>query len=148
MRVAAVTVLAVLASTLFTALPAGASLHQVADEEASTLQSPPDTTAHVIVAARTDTPPVIDGVIDDAEWAGASLATDFIQFQPQRGAPGTQRTEALLLHDEQTIYVAFRVWDDAPITAQLVRCRAFRLAWSAIAFLRVFLIVWGALTGR
>jgi hypothetical protein len=121
MRVTSVAAVVALSSTLFTALPAGAAPHQVAGAGGSTSQSSPGTAEHVITAARTDTPPVIDGVIDEAEWAGASLATDFIQFQPQRGAPGTQRTEALLLHDDQTIYVAFRVWDDAPIAAQLTR---------------------------
>ena len=66
-------------------------------------------------------PPVIDGVVDDSEWAGAATATDFIQFQPQRGALESQRTEALLLHDDNNIYVAFRVWDDTPPVAQLTR---------------------------
>lgn len=121
MRVISAATVVALASTLLTALSAGAAPHQAAGADASTSQSPPGTIEHVIIAAPADTPPVIDGVIDDAEWAGASLATDFIQFEPRRGAPGTQRTEALLLHDDQTIYVAFRVWDDAPITAQLTR---------------------------
>jgi len=124
-----------LSSALFTALPAGASPLQVASAGTSTVQSSPGDTEYVINAVRTDTPPVIDGVIDDAEWAGAALATDFIQFQPQRGAPQTQRTEALLLHDDQTIYVAFRVWDDAPITAQLTRRDANLLGDDAVLIL-------------
>ncbi len=99
---------------------ADAAARQVA-RTAGTASPSPAAGERIMPAARTDTPPVIDGVVDEVEWAGASVADEFIQFQPQRGALETNRTEALLLHDEQTIYIAFRVWDDTPIAAQLTR---------------------------
>ena len=99
----------------------GAPAQQSAGASEAAPAASPGGTEPVITAARAETPPVIDGVIDEGEWAGASLATDFVQFEPQRGEPETRRTEALLLHDEETIYIAFRVWDDAPIAAQLTR---------------------------
>jgi hypothetical protein len=63
--------------------------------------------------------PVIDGIVNDNEWQGAAMATDFIQFQPQRGAPASVRTVALVARDASFIYVAFRCWDDQPLTARL-----------------------------
>ena len=88
-----------------------------ADVRLATTTGPSD--ARVMSAGRAAAPPVIDGIIDDLEWAGAAVAKDFIQFEPQRGAPESHRTEALLLHDDATIYIAFRAWDDSPIAAQL-----------------------------
>ena len=64
-------------------------------------------------------PPDIDGEIEDDEWVGAQVAADFIQFEPNRGAPSPNRTEARLLYSDTHLYVAFRVWDDEPLTAQL-----------------------------
>lgn len=72
-------------------------------------------------AQRSATPPVIDGVVDDAEWAAAPVAGPFIQFEPRRGEPASHRTEARVLHDGGNLYVAFRVWDPEPPTAQLTQ---------------------------
>jgi hypothetical protein len=72
-------------------------------------------------AVKAQRPPVIDGVIDDAEWAGASRAADFIQYEPRRGEPSPLRTEALVLYDDRHLYVAFRAFDPEPVTAQLTQ---------------------------
>src|SRR5438093_4713688 len=66
-------------------------------------------------------PPVIDGVIGEDEWKGAAIATGFIQYEPRRGEPSGVRTEAIVLFDAGHLYVAFRVWDGEPITAQLTQ---------------------------
>lgn len=66
-------------------------------------------------------PPVIDGVVHDEEWQGAAIATDFIQFQPQRGEPASAKTVAFIAYDARYIYVAFRCWDDQPLTARLTQ---------------------------
>lgn len=44
-------------------------------------------------------PPVIDGAVDEEEWRGATVASDFVQFEPRRGAPSTAKTEVLVLYD-------------------------------------------------
>jgi len=75
----------------------------------------------VIQATPTMTPPVIDGVIADGEWADAAVAAGFVQYEPQRGEPSPFRTEALLLYDAERLYVAFRAWDPEPLTAQLTQ---------------------------
>lgn len=72
-------------------------------------------------AGRASAPPVIDGDVLDAEWSGAAVANSFIQYEPQRGAPSSVRSQALLLHDAVNLYVAYRAWDSDPITAQLTR---------------------------
>lgn len=75
----------------------------------------------VLQARKAASPPELDGEVTDEEWAGASIAGRFIQFEPQRGQPSPVRTEALVLYDSTHLYVACRVWDDQPITAQLTQ---------------------------
>ncbi|WP_299886520.1 DUF5916 domain-containing protein [uncultured Lacinutrix sp.] len=62
---------------------------------------------------RTDTPPKIDGILDDAVWETAQLATDFIQFRPTVGktAPENKRTEVKMTYDDSGIYIAARLYD-------------------------------------
>ena len=48
-----------------------------------------------VQAVRAAKPPVIDGVVDDDEWRGAVVVSDFVQFEPRRGEPSTARTEAV-----------------------------------------------------
>ena len=80
---------------------------------------PSASTSFRLQAASLGAPPVIDGVVNDGEWQGAAMATDFIQFQPQRGTPASVRTVAFVARDARYIYVAFRCWDDQPLTARL-----------------------------
>lgn len=78
-------------------------------------------TVLAIQGHRINSPPRIDGVVDEVEWEGAAVATGFLQYLPQRGEPASQPTEALLAYDDQALYVGFRVHDDRPPTAQLSR---------------------------
>jgi hypothetical protein len=72
-------------------------------------------------AVRTAVPPVIDGEVQEAEWAEAPVFSEFIQFEPRRGEPSPFRTEARLLYDSAFVYVAFKGWDSEGVTAQLTR---------------------------
>ncbi len=74
-----------------------------------------------VVAVRAARSPVIDGVIEEAEWAGAARLENFVQFQPQRGKPATQPTAAWFLYDDTHVYFAARAYDDRPITARLTQ---------------------------
>src|SRR2546426_9064525 len=80
-------------------------------------------------------PPVIDGVIGEDEWKGAAMAAGFIQYEPRRGEPSGVRTEAIVLFDAGHLYVAFRVWDGEPITAQLTQRDADLFTDDAVAVL-------------
>jgi hypothetical protein len=60
-------------------------------------------------ATRTDTPPRIDGVLDDPVWVLAEIISDFVQKIPTEGAAPTERTEVRLLYDDEAFYVAVRM---------------------------------------
>lgn len=66
---------------------------------------------------------VIDGVLDEAVWSQAAVATDFVQREPDDGEPATERTEARVLYGANALYVAFRAYDSEPseIVGQLAR---------------------------
>lgn len=52
--------------------------------------------------------PVIDGKLDEPLWELADPVGNFIQREPNFGAPSTERTEFRILYDDQYIY--FGVW--------------------------------------
>lgn len=63
---------------------------------------------------RTDTPPVIDGRLDDPVWQHALKIDDFHQIRPGNGTPPTERTEVYLAFDSDYLYVGARCYDDEP----------------------------------
>ena len=78
---------------------------------------------HVVGAVRTSETIVVDGLLDPEEWAGAARIDSFIQFEPQRGEPALEPTEAHILYDDVYMYFGFRCFDSQPdkITAQLTQ---------------------------
>jgi Domain of unknown function (DUF5916)/Carbohydrate family 9 binding domain-like len=65
----------------------------------------------------------IDGRLDEPAWANAEVATNFVQFAPNAGAPASQRTVVRVLYDDAAVYVGARMFDTAPdsIIARLSR---------------------------
>jgi len=61
----------------------------------------------------TATPPKIDGVIGEAEWAGAAHSDAFRMVEPTEGAEVTERTEFWVTFDADNLYVAIRSHDTA-----------------------------------
>jgi hypothetical protein len=74
-----------------------------------------------LTAVKAVAPPTIDGEIGDQEWQGAAIARDFIQYEPRRGDRSPFSTEALVLYDDRTLYVAFRAPDPDTPVAQLTQ---------------------------
>ncbi|NIR41187.1 MAG: hypothetical protein GWN07_35620, partial [Actinobacteria bacterium] len=77
-----------------------------------------------LVATRiTGASPVVDGALDDSAWTAAEPATGFVQFEPEPGAPATERTEARILYDDEAVYVGVRLFDSRPdsVTGHLFR---------------------------
>jgi hypothetical protein len=70
--------------------------------------------AQQLQARRVQQAPAVDGVGDDAAWAGVPAATDFVVFRPTEGAAPTYRTEARAVFDERTLYVLVRAFDPRP----------------------------------
>lgn len=64
-------------------------------------------------AVRVVEAPRIDGVLDDASWQDAEVASGFIQNRPNPGKPASQRTEVKFLYDDEAIYVGAMMYDNA-----------------------------------
>jgi len=60
----------------------------------------------------TDTPPDIDGYVEDV-WLAADSAYDFIQFIPYEKTAPTEKTTVYVLQDEDNLYIAFRCYADS-----------------------------------
>ena len=72
-------------------------------------------------AVRAAKAPVIDGVLDDAAWQDAPELTGFTQRDPDEGKPAKQQTRVKVAYDDQAIYFAAVMEDDAPATPLLAR---------------------------
>jgi len=62
--------------------------------------------------------PVIDGVFEPEKWNGAEPATDFVQMEPHKGEPETEKTLAYFGMNDQSIYAVFICHQSTNITAQ------------------------------
>ena len=58
---------------------------------------------------RTETPPDIDGRLDDLAWRTAATITEFTQQAPLEGAPATEDTEVYVTYDSDHVYFGFRL---------------------------------------
>ena len=63
-------------------------------------------------AVKTDHSPKIDGLLDDAVWQTAPVATNFIQNFPKAGELATVKTEVRILYDNSSIYIGAMLYDD------------------------------------
>ena len=84
------------------------------------LELPSDVLTHdaegrvVIRATRITQPITIDGQLDEAAYGEVPVITEFVQSEPNEGAPSTEKTEAWVMFDDENIYVACRCWDEHP----------------------------------
>ena len=62
-------------------------------------------------AIRLPAPLRIDGGLDEPLYRQVAPISDFIQVEPQPGAPATERTDVWLSFDDDNIYVSIRCWD-------------------------------------
>ena len=58
---------------------------------------------------RTDTPPDIDGRLDDVAWRTAATITEFTQQAPLEGAPATEDTDVYIAYDSDHVYFGFHL---------------------------------------
>ena len=72
----------------------------------------PATAAHAqspekkFAAVFTSTPPVIDGILDDAVWQTAAVIEDFHEVEPNEHAPPKEELRFRVLYDENHLYVS------------------------------------------
>lgn len=78
-------------------------------------------------AFRTDTPPAIDGLLDDVAWLDATPVVDFHQNSPRYRNDPTEVTEVRVVYDDDFLYISADLHDGNPqeITAtQLIQGRS------------------------
>ncbi len=70
-----------------------------------------------IRAERIETPPKIDGKLDDTIWQTLPAYGDFFMWRPgnDQEVPSTHQTEVKLAYDDKAIYVAAYLYDDKPL---------------------------------
>ena len=65
-------------------------------------------------ATKIETPPEINGILDDEIWKEGTWVDDFTQYEPFNGKKASQRTEFKILFDDDNLYAAFKVYDTSP----------------------------------
>jgi hypothetical protein len=91
--------LSIIALTIIIAIPIIAT----ADDEEPTIRP-----------VRVDTPPRIDGRLDEPLWDEIEPITDFRQYEPDNGAQPSERTEFRICYDNRFLYVGVRAFDSDP----------------------------------
>ncbi len=90
-----------------------------------------------IVAVRTETPPKIDGNLDDSVWQKAQPSEDFIQTKPNRGEPMNQRTAISVLYDDENIYFGIQCYDSEPEKVLGTEMRRDYEVWNTNDYIRL-----------
>ena len=62
-------------------------------------------------AAKRDGDVNIDGKLSESAWAAATPVTEMLQFEPNEGAPASERSEIRVLYDQSAVYVGARLYD-------------------------------------
>lgn len=68
----------------------------------------------VVYAIHTDTPPIIDGKLDDSCWQLCTPVTDFFMVEPNPEAPVTQPTYVYVCYDDKKIYFGVHMIESEP----------------------------------
>jgi len=92
----------------------GAALGLAASWPTAALAQEGNRESHNIAAVRVVERPEIDGDLGDAVWARASVIDQFVQQEPNEGAPATERTEVRVLYDGSSLFVAVHAFDTQP----------------------------------
>ena len=58
--------------------------------------------------------PGIDGVLSEAFWQDAEVATGFVQYEPYNGAAPTFPTRVMVAYDDNALYIGAVMYDDEP----------------------------------
>ncbi|MEW6005741.1 MAG: DUF5916 domain-containing protein [Stygiobacter sp.] len=67
-----------------------------------------------IEAVKTNTPPKIDGYINEDVWKLAKPISDFLQQEPIAGNKPSYKTEVRILYDDYNLYLSVMCYDDEP----------------------------------
>lgn len=56
----------------------------------------------------------VDGRLDEPVWSRLAPIHDFVQTEPDEGAPATERTEVFLFYNNDKLYFGFKCYDSEP----------------------------------
>ena len=70
--------------------------------------------ARNVTAVRNPIAPAIDGFIAAGQWITTDSTSDFIQMEPFKGQPATERTVVYINYDENNLYVAYKCYMKDP----------------------------------
>lgn len=99
------------ASALLTALLLGLT-SVTGTHAAERAAMPPKGHTRELAVVRVITRPVIDGVLEDAVWADAPVASEF--WISEYGRRPSERTEVRVVIDDAAIYLSFQCYDSEP----------------------------------
>ena len=91
-----------------------AGLAPAAGAQPASARPAPAAPRRQLAARRTPTPIKLDGLLDDAAWAEAPVAGQFIEFRPHPGRRESQPTEVRVLYDDAAIYVGAKLMESRP----------------------------------
>lgn len=77
----------------------------------------------ILIAEKLKSPIELDGELNESIWQSGNTFENFIQREPQEGAPASERTLIKLAYDEKYLYLGARMYDSSPdlIMARLTR---------------------------
>ncbi|HUF74793.1 MAG TPA: DUF5916 domain-containing protein [Longimicrobiales bacterium] len=70
--------------------------------------------SYQVPAVRVADRPQIDGDLSDSIWQTAALIDEFVQQEPNEGAPATERTEVRVLYTGSSLFIALHAFDSEP----------------------------------
>ena len=76
-----------------------------------------------------DTPPQIDGMLNEEIWSTAEPVTDFIQREPNTGQPISEKTEVYVGYDKDNLYIGFRCFGSPDMITAKELARDVSLAY-------------------
>jgi len=53
----------------------------------------------------------VDGRLDEPVWSQLTPISDFVQTEPDEGAPASEKTEAFFFYDDDNLYFGFKCYD-------------------------------------
>lgn len=109
----------IVGTLLLVSMPTSAQPSAIAASDAAPQALPPAAPVGgrpVVVAVRLheDERILVDGRLDESVWARAMPATNFIQQEPNNGAPATEQTEVRILYTSRALYIGVTCFDSEP----------------------------------
>ena len=83
-----------------------------------------------MTARRTNEPPTIDGLLDDAIWRSATRITDFVQVAPVEGEAATEDTDVWVAFDSTHLYLGMHAHYSNPGIVRASRVDRDRASFS------------------